>query len=377
MSNTLNIEQFSLSSKKMKSFIHFPYQLHQRQAYWIPQLRMQAKDNFHPTKNPFWKFAQHQFFLVYQNDKVVGRIAAIIHPKYNEFHQSKTGFFGFLEAVDDQNVFNTLLTAATNWIKSQGMTRVLGPFNPSLNYELGILINGFTQYPTFLMPYHPPYYDEKILQSSFQKILDFYAYQLDVVDFQFTPRLVKINKWLKKRHNITFQNLDFKDIPTDAAKVHEIYNEAFQHHWGYTPFDLEEVIYMAHELKAIVEKDFFFFIYVNDKIAGFILAIPDLNEAVRYVKNGRIFPFGIFQLLYRSRSIKRVRVLNAAVKDQYRHLGLSAILYEELKSRLNKKGYLGAELSWVAENNLNMNNGAKEIGGHITKKYRIYEQTIT
>ena len=33
-----------------------------------------------------------------------------------------------------------------------------GPMNPSMNYEIGLLIEGFDDPPTFMMTYNPKYY---------------------------------------------------------------------------------------------------------------------------------------------------------------------------------------------------------------------------
>ena len=376
MAASLNIIQFPLEDKKIKDFINVPYTFLKKYPYWIAPLKMQLKDNFNPSKNPFWKLVDSRFFIAYNNKKAIGRIAAIYHSKYNDHHLENTGFFGYLDAIDDQEVFKALFESCTKWLKTRKVTKIIGPLNPSLNYELGTLVKGFDQLPKFMMPFNPEYYDVRIMQSGYEKSLDFYAYDLDVPAFHLSPRMIKVSTWLKNRFNISFTNINFKQVKIDAKKVHAIYNEAFKGHWGFTPFELEEVEFMAQELKTIVDKDLFFFINIDGNIAGFILALPDLNEAIRQVKNGRLFPLGIFKLLYYSQKIKRVRVLNVAVKNEYRNLGLGVLLYEELQRRMKEKNYEGGELSWVAENNPDMNQGAKEMGAKISKKYRIYEKLI-
>lgn len=376
MNGNLKIEHFSLKDNRVEDFTQLPNVLFKDLPFWITPLRVQIKENFSLTKNPFWKFVESRLFIVYRDKQMLGRIAAVYHPGYNSIHTKKTGFFGFLDAVDDAEVFKLLFEGCAAWLKEFNVSRMIGPLNPSLNYELGVLVDGFDRFPKFMMPYNPEYYNQRILQSGFEKSVDFYAYDLDRSAFQLSPRMTKVKIWLESRFEITFVNIDFSKIKTDAKKVFEIYNDAFEGHWGFTPFELEEVTYMAYELKAIVDEDLFFFIYINGSIAGYILALPDLNEAIRHLKNGRLLPFGLFKLLYYSKKIKRIRVLNVGVKSKYRHLGLGVLLYEELQRRMGKKNYEGGELSWVVENNPDMNQGAQEIGAKVVKKYRIYERGL-
>src|SRR2546423_2035332 len=109
-------------------------------------------------KNPFYKHSDAAFFLAEENGKIKGRIAAIVNHHHNNFHNDRTGFFGFFECIDDEHVAAKLLESAEGFLREKEMTDILGPHNPSTNDELGLLVEGFGLPPVLLMTYNPRYY---------------------------------------------------------------------------------------------------------------------------------------------------------------------------------------------------------------------------
>src|SRR5699024_5228413 len=111
--------------------------------------------------------------------KVCGRIAAIEDRRFNEYHDRKTGFFGFFECIDDQNIAHLLIKVASGWLKNRGHKEILGPSNPGMMDEIGILVDGFDKYPSILMPYHKQYYDRLLKTEGFTKAMDMYAFRVN------------------------------------------------------------------------------------------------------------------------------------------------------------------------------------------------------
>src|SRR5699024_268693 len=140
-------------------FINFPYKLYEDDTYWVPPLKMEQKELINIQKNPFYNNADIAMFLAQENGQIVGRIAAIEDRRYNEYQNAKTGFFGFFESIEDQKIASQLLKAASDWLKERGLTEILGPSNPGMMDEIGILVDGFDLYPSILMPYNKHYYD--------------------------------------------------------------------------------------------------------------------------------------------------------------------------------------------------------------------------
>ena len=108
---------------------------------------------------------------------------------------------------------------------------------------------------------------------------------------------------------------------------------------------------------------------------GFALSLPDINQAIRHC-NGRLFPFGIFKLLWYMRRIVGLRIITLGVKKEYRHTGLAAMLYFETFKRGTRKGHTWGESSWVLEDNKEMLGGLEKMKFWRDKTYRIYERAI-
>ena len=83
-----------VSKKELGAFIDFPHELYKDDPYYVPELFIAQRDLL--TKHPFHKHNKLQGFLVYDDNKLVGRIAAILNNAYNEYNKANDGFFGFL-----------------------------------------------------------------------------------------------------------------------------------------------------------------------------------------------------------------------------------------------------------------------------------------
>src|SRR6185436_366665 len=159
-------------------FVEFPYELYADDPTWVPPLLTEQRHQFSP-KSAFFEHARVQLFVAYRDGKPVGRISAQIDALRIERYDDATGHFGVLEAIDDPAVFAALLAAAEEWLRAQGMKRVLGPFNLSINGDIGVLTEGFEHAPVFLTGHGRPYYDARVRALGYHKAKDVVAYTLD------------------------------------------------------------------------------------------------------------------------------------------------------------------------------------------------------
>ena len=136
--NDIVIERVT-TSRQRKQFLEFPWTIYQNDPYWIPPLRVNQKEIVGYSHNPFYDRNQIQTFLAYRGGEVVGRIGAILNQGHINRYDDRRGFFGFFESIDDQEVANGLFDAARDWFADQGIFKLRGPTNPSLNYEVGLL----------------------------------------------------------------------------------------------------------------------------------------------------------------------------------------------------------------------------------------------
>ncbi len=358
--------------RDLSRFLNLPYSLYRRDPYWVPQLRLAQKELFNRDHHPFYRHADTEFFLAVQAGRVVGRVAAILDRNYNAFHKEEAGAFGFFESVDDERVSGALLGAACDWLKKRGAKVVRGPLNPSTNYECALLIDGFDSSPFVMMPYNPPYYATLIERAGFRKAKDLYAWFV-TTELLNSPRVESIADRAVAAAKMRIRPIrSGKAFWEDVERVWEVYNAAWERNWGFVPATRDEFLFMAKDMKSILEPELVLLGEVRDRVVGFALGLPDINRALKHT-NGRLFPLGLVKILYHKRSIRTMRVLVLGVMKEYQAAGVAAGFYAELFRRGSRLGYREGEMSWVLEDNLLMNRSSEALGGKRYKTYRIYE----
>ncbi len=363
------------TEQEKSDFIQFPYSHYSDDQYWVPPLIMEQKKLLNEDKNPFYENAEIRLFLAYRNDKPAGRIAAIIDHRYNEFHNTKTGFFGFFESIDQQSTANLMVRVATDWLRNQGMEDVLGPTNPGMMDEIGILVDGFDKYPAILLPYHKPYYDKLLKEAGFEKAQDLLTYEVnqDNVDRDRMNRAMQIVK--KRLPEITIRKIRLKKIKDEIKIIREIYNAAWKNNWGFIPLTEAEFDYMASDLKMIVNDNFAHIAEVNGKPIAFSVALPDYNQILRDM-DGKLFPTGWMKILWNRKKINKIRTALMGVIPEFQGKGVDALLHREAIENGLKEDFYSSEIGWILESNVQMNRVAEKIGGTHDKTYRMYKKVL-
>jgi hypothetical protein len=360
-----------------RRFVEFPYQLYRGNPHWIAPLRMAQKDVLNTKRHPFYKTSDVEMFLARRDGRVVGRIMSILNRAHNEFHNDRTGFFGFFEVENDPQAATALLDAARGWVGSRGAEVIRGPVNPSTNYECAMLVEGFDLDPMVMMTYNPPYYAPLLEGYGMKKAMDLYAYDIGVDYFNHSNKLQRVAQRLRKKSSISVRTVNMKDFKNEVGIIRKVYNDAWSNNWGFVPMSEEEFDHLAKDLKQIVDPRV---VLIAEQLiegsvpraVGFLLAVPDINFALKKI-NGRLLPLGLLKLLWHSRKIKQIRVITMGGILEFQNLGLGSIFLDEIYRRGPGAGFPTGEMSWVLENNVMMNRAADLIGGRRTKTYRIYE----
>jgi GNAT superfamily N-acetyltransferase len=365
------------NKKLLTQFIDFPHELYKNDACYVPELFMAQKDLLNPAKHPFYEHAEVALFLCLKDDKIVGRIAAILNHNHNHFNHSTDGFFGFFDCIDDEKVAQVLLNEASKWLKSKGANSMMGPVNFSTNESTGLLIEGFGSPPVAMMTYNKPYYLNLLERQGFSKKIDLLAYQLRASSM--TDKALRLNAVLQTRlrnQGINIRKINLKKYKEETDQLQEIYNAAWDKNLGFVPMTKNEFNYLAKDLKQIIDPDFCIIAEKEGKVIGFSLAIPDINQVLIKIKKGRLFPTGILKLAFQRRKIDAVRIIALGVVKEHRKKGIEACFYGETMSSGSQKGIFKAEASWVLEHNDLMNKALIEMGGTVYKRYRILEKVI-
>jgi len=365
------------SRHDLKEFIEFPYRLYADDPAWVPPLLTEQRHEFSP-RNPFFQHARVQLFVAYRGAQPVGRISAQIDALRLERYDDATGHFGVLEAIDDPAVFAALLHAAEEWLRAQGMRRVIGPFNLSINEEMGVLVEGFDTPPVFMMGHARPYYGARIEQCGYRKAVDTLAYMINS-DFEASPvmrRLVAASA-----HRVRVRPLDPKRFDAEIALLRDIFNDAWAENWGFVPFTAAEFHELGRNLRFLVDPELIQIAEVDGEAAAFMVVIPNVNEAIRDLR-GRLFPFGWLKLLWRLKlrypSTARVPLMGVRRRFQRTRIGpaLAFLVIAACRTPTRQRGVGEVELSWILEDNAGMRSIIESIGGRAYKRYRVYERQL-
>lgn len=374
----IKIREIDNQTDKML-FIKFPWKIYKGNPNWVPPLIFDVRNNLDPKKNPFFDHAEVKYFLAYKDDRIAGRIAGIINDNHNKFYNDKTGFWGFFECIDDVETAGKLFAAVNAFLKGKGMDLMRGPVNPSTNDEIGLLVNAFDKPPVALMTYNPEYYINLVESNGHVKAKNLFAYLVSkdtiAVNRKAMDKLKRISDMVLKKENIKIRKINMKDFENELLRVMEVYNKAWEDNWGFVPMTDDEFKHIAKMFKAIIDKDLVFFAEAGGKPVGFSLAFPDVNQALIKL-NGRLFPFGIFKFLSAKKKINIMRMLTMGVITEYQRKGIDAVFVQNTIDEGLAKGYFGAEISWILEDNIPMVRTAVNLGADKYKTYRIYDKKI-
>ncbi|MHB1844163.1 MAG: GNAT family N-acetyltransferase [Deltaproteobacteria bacterium] len=360
--------------KDLDRFVTLPWQIYAGDPHWVAPLYMERRDFLNPRRNPFYQHGVVELFLARRQGEVVGRIAAIEDRNYNEFHQSKVCAFGLFECVDDPDVAEALFAQAEAWARARGLTSLLGPLSFSTNYECGLLVEGFDRDPAVMMAYNPRYYRALVEGAGYSKAKDLWAYWLDA-QREPDPKVVRVADKIRAKEGIIVRPARLSDYDAEIARLKTIYNAAWEKNWGFVPFTEAEFDHLAKDMKQIVKPELLLIAEVKGEPVAFSMTLPDANQALKHAK-GRLFPTGLFKLLYHANKIDQARLVTLGIVPGYRRRGLDAILTLETLRAARRLGYRGGEVSWTLEDNDLVNRAIQAFGGERTKVYRLYEKTL-
>jgi GNAT superfamily N-acetyltransferase len=364
------------SRRERKQFLSFPWSIYRNDPYWIPPLRMNQQEMVNYRPHPFYDRNRIRTFLAYRDGQVCGRIAAVLNLDHIDQHNDVRGFFGFFECIDDQQAANGLLDAVRDWFARQGIHKLRGPTNPSLNHEAGLLIDGFDSSPTFMMTYNPPYYAKLLEHYGFRKTQDMYAFwghssMLPKVG----QKLVPFAEQVMERYNVRARPLDKSRFLEDVRAFLSVYNRASSNTWGFVPMSQREVEHTAKGLKQLMVPELAVALEMDGRMVGATFALLDYNPRIRQI-DGRLFPFGFIRLLAHKHKIKRIRLISTNVLPEYQLLGLGVVLLHGIVPKALEWKIEEAEFSYVLESNTLSRGALKKGGAKITKTYRLYDLDV-
>ncbi len=386
--SALTIEEFGLGDPRIREFALLPWRLYRSDPNWTPPLnadllgsRLLGMSGILTPAHPYHESATVTHFLARRDGRAVGRVSAAVNRRFNDYQESYRGigFFGFFEVEEDYEAAAALLDAAYAWITGRGMRAMRGPGQYSnATYERqGVLIDGFDTPPTVECTHNPPYYAEYLERWGLDKVKDYHAYIIDIVEVP-AERLKRVAEAVRHRNRIETRPVNMADYDAEIGRVIDVFNTAWAENWGFLPLTSGDAKAIGYSLRPIIDPGLVRLATVDGTNVAMIGAFPDPNWAFR----PRWGAFGdsdlvrIARLLRMKRHIPRLRLMFFGIIPGWRGTGIDALLFEETYRYAIANGYRTIEASMLLEENEMVLRAARFAGGKQYKTWRIYEREV-
>lgn len=366
------------SRRACGEFIKFPWRIYRNDPAWVPPLIIERRQFLDRKKHPFYQHGDAELFLARRDGQIVGRIMASDDPNYNRLHQTNIGCFGLFDCIDDVDVASALFDAAAAWLRSRGRDEMMGPIDYSTNYVCGLLIDGFEHPPTLMTAHNPRYYVGLVEACGFKKEKDWYAWWW-VPKAQPYARLKRVAARRGGKHIFNIRPIRLNKLTEESRHLASLFSQAWKNNWGFVSLTEAEAEHMAKEMRPIIDPTMTMIAEVGEKPVAFVICVPDINVALRHLKNGRLtwfgFPVGLLKLLYFRNKIRTLRYVALGVIEEYRRAGIAEMLTMRVIEEATRRG-CEAELSMTLEDNALVNRFIEAMGAKRYKTYRIYRKAL-
>jgi GNAT superfamily N-acetyltransferase len=358
-------------------FVDFPFRVFGKDPTWVPPLRISIKNRLSP-RHPANVHQDTRLWVAYRDGRPVGRIAACVDRSFNEYQGVSWAWIGFFEAIDDPDVAAAMFDTACGWAGRQGATTCVGPASFTTNDEIGLLVEGFDYPPMILTTHNPAYYEPLWVQAGWQQAMDLWGWRFERDTTALSERQHRTLDRLRERSKLSIRSMRMKDFDAEVGRFFEVYNAAWSRNWGFAPMPEAEIRHLAKDLKQIIDPNLALVVEKPDGEAiGVCLALPDVNEVTRRVRNGRLLPTGLLKLLMGKDRVNQARVFALGVKPEHQSLAIGPLLYQEIVDRLRARpGIRSAEASWILATNDRMNSAIEGMGATRHKTWRLYQRNV-
>ena len=365
------------SKEELRKFIHLPATIHQNHSNWVPPIYMDDWEFFDPKKNKSFEFCDTILLLAYRSGEVVGRIMGIIHHTYNEKHQEKNARFAFFETWNDEEVANSLLLFVENWGREKGMEKLVGPLGFSDKDPQGFLIEGFDEPCVIASNCNFPYQVELLEKNAFAKEVDLVEYKIDIPNplpefyLRIEERAIRMNPNLRV--------LEFTSRSKVKPYIHPILhllNETFTEIFGFTPFMEKEMDDFANRYLFLINPRYIkVVVNESDQVVAFVVGMAHIGDGIQKTK-GKLFPFGIFQIINSGRKSKQLNLLLGGIDPVYRGKGLDVMMGVKMMQSATALGKTIIDSHLELESNVKVRAEMEKMGGVVYKRFRVFSKNL-
>ena len=321
------------------AFVKFPYSLYKENPNWVPPLINDEIETIDPDLNPVYQNANASFFLAYQGEKIVGRIAAIVNwIEIKEIKKSKVRF-GWFDVIDNINVTKSLIDCVIKFGKDHNLESVEGPLGFSKLDKAGLLIKGYEEQNTMITLYNYPYYSEHLKKLGFNEAAKWVEYEIKIDDFESSPEKVKrFSKLIMERYNLSLLNFkNRKAIIPYVDQMFELLDKTYNKLQSYVPIQDYQIENYKKRFLKFINPDFIkCIIDQQGKLICFSITMPSFTEALKKV-NGKLTLFNSIHILKAMYFNKRASFYLIGVRPDYQNKGITAIIFNEMQKLFNKQ----------------------------------------
>lgn len=364
------------TEKEMKQFVLFPFSLYKNNKFWVPPIIKDEVNNFNKSKNPVFENATARFFVATKNEKIVGRVVAIINNYEVEQQGIKKMRFGWFDVIDDLNVSKILLEKVKEIGKANNLEYIEGPVGFNNLDKTGVLIEGFNHIGTMITWYNHPYYKNHLEQLGFSKEKEYIEYNFNLENTNIAY-YQKFSKIIKKRYGLKPVNFkSSKEIMPHLDEMFELFSKTYAKLSSFVPISDAQIEHFKKEYINLINPEYIKFVVdENEKIVAFSIVMPSFSKALQKA-NGKLFPFGIFHLLSARKNSKEAIFYLIGIEPKYQNKGVTAIVFEEFYKTFQQKGVSKCFITPMLEDNLAIQQIWKSFNPEIHKRRRTYRLNL-
>ncbi len=350
-------------------------------ARWVRPLDLEQALIFNPAFSPFARTNPTQRFVAYRDGRPVGRVAAIHNLEHLATHDDATGHFGFFEAIDDLAVVRELMASAESWLAAKGLRRISGPFNASVNHEIGMLVSGFDEPHVVKTNYAPPHYAANLAALGYRKAMDVHAHRIPVGDAAGFVARVRQAAARRPIRGLTIRKLRYRNWRSSFVDLLKVYNATWAANWNAVPLSVSEAKAIADLMLPMVKPGWIEIAELDGEPIALLALIPDANEAIGPL-DGKLAPWGWLRLMrhIHRTGTKRARIPLVGIAPRWRNKPPGAVACWQLMANAietaERNGVETIEISWMLETNRGVLALSENFEQTPYRSFRIFEKAL-